>query len=115
MNPQFKWIPMVTVAHNIVLFQVQFEGLTGPLALRQGQRSEYKLDVYRLQFKRPMRKIETWHPEDLRESSFKTFEPEILIENTTQRVATLIVSTVVNTEAPVTDYVALTSGQECDE
>ncbi|NP_001191539.1 glutamate receptor subunit protein GluR1 precursor [Aplysia californica] len=72
------------------LAKVQFEGLTGPLALRQGQRSEYKLDVYRLQFKRPMRKIETWHPEDLRESSFKTFEPEILIENTTQRVATLI-------------------------
>ncbi|CAL1544184.1 unnamed protein product, partial [Lymnaea stagnalis] len=72
------------------LNKIYFQGLTGPLALKQGRRSEYSIDVYKLGFKQPMAKQATWKSSDLMDGSFKTFVPEVAIQNTTQRVTTLI-------------------------
>ncbi|BFZ14895.1 hypothetical protein BsWGS_17934 [Bradybaena similaris] len=41
------------------LNKVRFQGLTGPVALNQGRRSEYSVDIYKLQFKQQMTKVTT--------------------------------------------------------
>ncbi|XP_059169165.1 glutamate receptor 3-like isoform X2 [Physella acuta] len=72
------------------LKKVEFQGLSGPVKLKKGLRSDYNVDVYKLRFKEQMKKHATWKSKDLIDGSFKTFVPEIAIENKTQRVVTVV-------------------------
>ncbi|KAH9509952.1 hypothetical protein Btru_044705 [Bulinus truncatus] len=72
------------------LNKVHFQGLTGPVALNSGRRSEYSIDVYKLRFKEPLTKETTWKSSDLIDSSYKMYTPEIPSQNKTWKVTTVI-------------------------
>ncbi|KAK0060625.1 glutamate receptor 3 [Biomphalaria pfeifferi] len=69
---------------------VQFEGLTGPVVMNNGRRTQYSMDVYKLRFKEPMRKETTWQSSDFQDLTFKPYSPETAPHNKTWKVATVI-------------------------
>ncbi|RUS87244.1 hypothetical protein EGW08_004996 [Elysia chlorotica] len=70
--------------------QVRFHGLSGPLALKEGRRSEFKVDVHKLTFKTQMTKIDTWTSSELATDKYKSRENKDPVKNKTQRVTTVI-------------------------
>ncbi|XP_076468083.1 glutamate receptor 2-like [Babylonia areolata] len=72
------------------LQKVRFEGISGPVSFEDGIRSDYYVDVYNLQFKNKLRKVETWTPEDLVLDSLGAVLPLDVSMNVTQRVTTVL-------------------------
>ncbi|GFN84380.1 glutamate receptor, partial [Plakobranchus ocellatus] len=78
--------PVIIKAIN----EVRFLGLSGPIALTAGRRSQFRVDVHKLTFKERMRKIDTWTSAELAKSRYEQLRPEESVRNKTQMVTTVI-------------------------
>ncbi|KAK7098045.1 hypothetical protein V1264_004935 [Littorina saxatilis] len=72
------------------LRKVQFEGLSGPVKFNGRKRTKFHIDVYKLQFKHNLRKIDRWEPKDLVLDNLGVVLPFDLSPNATQRVTTVL-------------------------
>ncbi|GFR99601.1 glutamate receptor subunit protein GluR1 precursor [Elysia marginata] len=70
--------------------KVQFHGLSGKIALKDGRRSQFKVDVHKLTFKQNMRKVDTWTSNELATDKYEPRENSDPVKNKTQRVTTVI-------------------------